>query len=315
MWKIFEGFTAQFTNFVKITNTSPTPTFLQGDVGVNLQTEPTKSRATANDTIRFYDTNDPGLLLATPTAIIHEWKQVQTGSATLNLIDWKLLFHKSGSALFNPFSTGSIFTPASGNLNQSVYVPASMSSTTTIMNNIPKVIFWKSSNAYFMVSISKTSGTYAGYAGIMTNSLAAVGYKHNVGAVIHDGEDLQLSILLSGIGIQFIEGVEQAYNTNVTVQSQVTEITPISSIGRPPTSQFSFSSVLNVIGGNLRFGFLNTTVLKVVTDPIEGIFLCSSASVSQSSGTIASYNSKYYLHLETISDGFIAHRKLLQLTT
>lgn len=315
VWKIFEELTAQWTNFAKITNASPTPVFLQGDVGSNLQTEPAKNRNGNNDTIRFYDKNDPGLLLATPQTIVYEWRVASSGATGVNSIDMRMLFHRSGSALYTPMATSTFVTGTTPGANISIYAP-SMAGTTTTMNNIPKVIFWKSSNIYVMMSIDKGTGEYRGYFGMVNTGLSCAGYKHNVGAITHDGDEINFGILFSGSGIQYLEGRTSDYGTTLSAQQTVTQINSMNSIGRSPTGLYTFSSINNIIGGNLKFGVLNTVTFKVVSDPLEGVLACSSTASPNNPGTITIYNNTYYLHLGSILDNTsYSHKLLLELGT
>lgn len=314
LWKIFEGFSAFFTNYVKITNASPTPTFLQGDVGSNLQTEPTKSRNVAGDSIRFYDTNDPGLLEATPRATVYTWVLNSTGGTGINLIDFQFGYHKSGDALqANPTGADAWLTGTASNVDISMYCP-NMAATTTIMSNIPKIIFWKSSNFYAFMAILKGSGLNAGYALWADSSMEYAGYKHNVGAITHDRVNILLGVGISGGGLMFVESIENDYAASQSSQTTgVTNITLLSSAGRPPTGLFTFSAIQNVIGSNLRMGYVNGNKIKVVSDPIEGLLLCSAAAVAGSAGLIETYNSKYYLLFGTINDGVVTHKVILEL--
>ncbi len=311
VWKLFEGLTAFFPNLVKITNSAPTPTFLQGDVGANLQTEPALNRSSSSDFIRFYDTNDPGLTLSPPRAIIYEWKVNSSGTVGMNLIDMKLLYHISGSALFNPFGTFS-FAQNTTDSRYSIYNP-NFPTTTTTMINVPKVIFWKSSNYYGFLPISKINGVTAGGFFMLPLSRTLQGYKHNVGAITNDGLNIHFTMLLTGLGMQYIEGSELEYATNTSSQTALTNISLLSSMGRPPTGLFIFNSLQNVIGGFLRIGYVNSTKIKILTEPIEGVLLCDGTAVNSSAGTIAQYSNKYYYHWYNYSDGFVNYRALIEL--
>jgi len=305
MWKVFEGFSAQFTNFVKITNSAPTPTFLRGHAGSNLQTEPLRDRAVTGDTIRFYNTNDPGLALATPQAMIYEWRVIAAGVFNQNLIDARLSFLVSGGTLYNPISTLA-FLNNEQILTRAGYAPT-MPNTTTLMANVPKCIFWKSSNLYMMMAIDKTTGGYRGFHAIYNG--AFTGYKHNVGAITHDGTNLDLAFMFSGEGTEFIEGVSSSYYASTSTLSNT--IVMQSSIGTPPSSAFTYSAKNNIIGGYMRWNLLRPTDWKVLTDNIEGVIVVGSGAVSTNIGSIQSYNSKYYLIAPALNDGATNTQRLL----
>lgn len=304
LWKLFEGLTAFDSTYKKITNASPTPSFLQGAVGSGFQTEPAKnSNATGN--IRFYKTDDPGLSQATPSCFIHDW--VDEGSyANLALIRFRHLV--SGGTIYAPTNTAYVQTGA-GVLNSLYY--NGWSTTGTVMASIPKVIFWKSSNATAIMAINKSTGAVAGGALWFTPNIS--GYKHNVGAITQGLHSNVIFLINLNAGTHWIEG-----GTNESEADQsalVSKLSPICSAGWLPSSLFTFNSINNLIGGKLRMAVVNNSTYKYVSDEIEGVLLAHPTAAASAIGTILQFNTKYYLHWATISDGRANHRVLLELGT
>ena len=311
LWKLFEGLSAFDSNIIKITNASPTPTFLQGEAGTALQTEPAKNRATNGDYLRFYMANDVGLSQTPASAIVYEMKLVNATNSAYSICAFKLRHIIDGSAVYAPSTDGDLFSGTSAALTQNFYVPL-FGTTTTTMSNIPKIFFWKSANANGIMGINKNDGTYQG-GGIWYNPSIS-GYRHNVG-VITDGVDARLTVInnLAGGGAGYIEAFTQTYQA--VANALASGLSPLCSAGSMPTNLFTFSAINNLIAGKLRFGMKHDSQIKLITDEIEGIILANPTAVSIGYGQIYSWNSKYYMQHSIISDGRESHRILLELGT
>ena len=310
LWKLFEGLSAFDSNIVKITNASPTPTFLQSEAGTTLQTEPAKNRATVGDYLRFYMTNDPGLSQTPANAVVYEMK-LTTGNSSYPICAFKLRHIIDGSAVYAPSTDGDTFPLSGTSIGQNFYVPL-FATTTTTMSNIPKIFFWKSANANGIMGINKNDGTYQG-GGLWYNPSIS-GYRHNIGAIT-EGINARLTIINNpyGNGTGYIEPFTQTYQA--LVSSLVSGLSPLGSAGSMPTNLFTFSSINNLIAGKLRFGMKHDSQIKLVTDEIEGIILANTTAVNIGYGQIYSWNSKYYMQHSIISDGRESHRILLELGT
>jgi hypothetical protein len=310
LWKLFEGLSAFDSNIVKITNASPTPTFLQSEAGTTLQTEPAKNRATTGDYLRFYMTNDPGLSQTPANAVVYEMNFTSPGT-TNSVCSFKLRHIIDGSAVYAPSGDSDTLSGYSTTSGQLFYI-CNIYSTTTTMSNISKLVFWKSANANAVMGISKVDGTYQG-GGIWYNPSIS-GYRHNVG-VITNGVNARLTVINNpyGNGAGFIEPFTQTYQASPSALAS--GLSPLCSAGSMPTGLFTFSSINNLIAGKLRFGMKHDSQIKLVTDEIEGIILANTTAVNIGYGQIYSWNSKYYMQHSIISDGRESHRILLELGT
>ena len=311
LWKIMEGLLAFDSNIKKITNTSPTPTFLQGEVGSNLQTEPARSRSTTGDSIRFYHANDPGLLESPQHAIVYEFRVGATSGYGLNL--FRVRFVKDGSAVYAPGSDSDILNTGNSTNIYHMYNFGIGSPTFTDMSLIPKVIFWKSANVNAIMAVNKSTSLFAG--GFIWANPAFAGYRNTVGAIT-DGVDHRCSVHFNAAsGSSFIEAFTQTYAGSPT--TVVGGLSPICLAGQLPTGLFSFNSVSNLIHSYLRIGIKNDASLKSVSDQLEGIVLANPTAANQSYASVYRYtaDSTWYLHFGLINDGRETHKLLLELGT
>jgi hypothetical protein len=309
LWKIFEELATFDINIKKITNAAPTPAWLQGEVGANLQTEPSLDRASNGDSIKFYMTNDPGLAKTPPSAIIYEWRMLMS-LIYYGLFTVRVRHLISGGTAYGPGADGIIVSGQSTPIAEQAYEPP-FPSTTTAMVNIPKIIFWKSNNANLMMAIGKDDASYRGYLCWLNPSVT--GYRHNIGAVT-EGMDARSTIFMNANkGCTFIEPFSETYNGSLN--SLVTGLSPLNSAGSMPTGLFTFSGRNNLMAGKLRFGILNNSALKLISAEIDGIILANPTAANFLAGQIYQYNNNYYLHGNTINDGREDHKVLFLLGT
>ncbi len=307
LWKLLEGLAAFDNNIKKITDSSPTPVFLRSGVGSNLQTEPSYNRNVAGDSIKFYMANDPGLTKSPQSAVIYEMKIVITnyGLCTIKV------HHKiDGSTTYSPIADNVIVSGSSADPTQNlVYLP--FSSTTTNKELIPKLIFWKSSNANLIMSIDKSDQSYKGYV-VWYNPIFS-GYRNNVGAITEGLTHRATVFTNANNGFTFIEGMTPHYYGNLS--SLGSDLSPLNSGGSMPEGLFTFNSANNLIAGRLRFGIRKNSELKTVSNEIEGILLANATAAPYLAGQINKYNTKYYLHGNLMSDGRANHKVLFELGT
>lgn len=304
MWKLFEGLSAFDTTIKKITNASPTPTFLQGSVGSGFQTEPAQN-ANGTGTLRFYKTNDAGLSQTPASAIICEWND---GGSYASLFFNYFRYLIDGGALYSPSTTNTV---QNGAVSQNSVYYNGWTTTGTVNANVPKVIFWKSSNANCLMAINKNTGAYQGCLIWFTPVIS--GYKHTVGAITQGlHSNFIVSVNVAG-GTHYMEGIAQQSEGSSTVIGN--SLSPLCSAGILPSSVFTFSSVNNLIGGKLRFAVNNDSTFKIISEEIEGVLLVNPSAASAAVGQISQFNSTYYLNCGNISDGRVTHKILLELGT
>lgn len=311
MWKIFDAWRTFDTRITLITASSPTPTFLQGEVGT-IVSEPTKSASTANQTIRFYMSDDPGLSESTPTAIVYAMDTTADVASNISLFAWRLRFAKSGSTTYAP-ATGGILGLEDGgitvyNNNNTVGLGYS-GSTTTTMSQVPSIIFYKSANLFGMFSIRKDTAVIAGGGFFVKPTWS--GYMNTSGA-LNEGVNLNLiAWFRNDLGTAYFEGVSNiiagAYNTNNG------NLNLIQLGGLMPSSTFTVSGVVYLISGVMRVAVVSATLFKVVSDELEGLIYAHGSALTAGNGTISVYNSKYYLNLGTHTDGVNSVRLALEL--
>lgn len=310
LWKLFEEFSSFDTTVRKITNSSPTPTFLQSYVGSNLQSEPALNRAVAGDSIRWYKTDDPGLSQTPANTVFYEWKIMHTGfpqfftTRIYHLID--------GGTLYNPTTDGTFHILSTTIGNSPIFI--NVYATTTVMADVPKIIFYKSNGLLVIMGINKTTGTDMSYA-LLFNPVFT-GYKVGIGSttegVNHRGLLFILRSKLQGV----FEAYAPVFNTNAggggaTVAAG---LDIMNSGGSMPSSLFSFNSENNLMAGKLRLGIKHDTIVKTISEEIEGVRLVNpSVATLPGIGAIAIFNGKYFLGLNTIHDGRQDHKMLLEL--
>jgi hypothetical protein len=312
MWQIFDAMRTFDTRIKLITASSPTPAFLQGVVG-SLVSAPAKNTSTTTNTIRFYMSDDPGLSQATPNAIVYELAKFTSATSGYIIFFPRVKHLVSGGTLFVPTTSSwvSELWTANNNTDQACMWMAN-GGTTTTMSLIPKIIFWKTSNSFMLMSINKANGVPLGTMGFTYKGWA--GYKHNVGAIT-EGLDINGMVGFNGrtFGVAF-EGITQ---TSVQAFNSVNGgLSIINSSGRLPSNLFTFSGINNVMFGKIWLcSATDTTFIIQQTSALEGIFTANTIAVSVGAGTIYQYNTKYYLVGFNFNDGRDTWRILFELGT
>ena len=147
VWKISDGFRAFDSNVVLISGSHPDiPDFLRNESG-SITDEPAKSATGQHQTVKFYMLNDIGLSGSSPNAFVYEWGTSRDVIPNNSLISVAIRHKISGSAAYYPFNSGSITIDDNGSSGTSTSCMVKWGhagSTTTDMEDIPKVIFWKS---------------------------------------------------------------------------------------------------------------------------------------------------------------------------
>lgn len=309
MWKLFTEMANFDANIKMITNSSPTPTFLQPYAGSSaFFTEPAKDRSVSNETIRFYMANDVGLSQSPQNAIIYEWKVHPTSSTNYSICYVKIYHLVNGGTLYQPGGDTDIFGGASGEI-YSLYQRTNWSTTTTDFNLIHKVIYWKSSNANAIIAIDKITGAYRGF--WMWFNPTFIGYRANIG-VITEGLNHRAVISLNAAnGNALLEAFTPLYS--FVANSIPTYLSTLTSAGRMPSQLLNFNSTNNLIANKIRFAVYTDSTLKSVSDEIEGVRVTNAGQVAVTSGSIVQYNTQYYIKLNGINDGRDTYIVLLQL--
>lgn len=310
LWKIFEGMSTFDSNIKKITNTSPTPSFLQSEAGTTLQIEPAKNRTVNGDFIRFYMTNDAGLSQTPSSATIYEMSIVNYNYPDRGMLSFKIKHKIDGQSVYAP--SNELFNTADpyGNYANTFY-GVTFSYYTSTKAEIPKIIMWKSANANVMSVIDKVNGGTRG--GLIWYNPIITGYRNNIG-IITNGLNTRLTILGNiKEGSCYIEPFTQ--NCESSIGSIVSGLFPLCSAGSLPTNLFTFNNINNLIAGKLKFSMKNNTQIKLITDEIEGIILANPTAVSLSYNQIYKWNNKYYIVFGTINDKIEKQMILLELGT
>ncbi len=310
MWKIFTGMQAFDPHIKIITSSTPTPAFLQSEAGV-IQSEPVQNATNTNRNLRFYYDNDAGLLQSPQSALIYEMTTQSTSTGYLIVFWLRIRFKVDGSTLFTPPSGSFLWEGwTDNNWAQQVCMWQISSSTTNVMANVPKMIFWKSQNANMIMTISKVDGACRGVLTWFTPTWT--GYKHNVGAITQ-GANFSSVAFMNGTGFGgYIEGFSESYEADS--DSMVNDLSFTNSAGRLPTNLFTFGGVNNLVGGNLWVSILNNTDFKALTsNAIEGILLANTTAANMNAGSIYVYNTKHYLHGGNCYDGRNYYKALYEL--
>ena len=304
LWKIFSLYSAFDTNVKLITNSYPTPSFLQSEAGTNLQTEPELNRSVIGDFIRFYRTDDLGLVQSTPNAIIYEWRIQSINSLSLCTI--RLRSKISGDTTYTPGEDDNIINGNTNNHTQAMYILPSTSATWVLNDSninglFGNLIFWKSSNANLIMSIKPSDNSFLGYWLYFTCGFT--GFRSGIGTITN-GQHINCRISLPPFGTgAYIEAVTKNYNA--TAMSNCPDnLSPIVLAGQLPSSLFSISGEDRLIYSKLRFGVKSDSQFKIISDEIEGVIVGHQAATG-AVGTIQKYNpnNQYYLHGHAINDG------------
>lgn len=321
MWKMWAGMSTFNTNFKLITNSSPTPTFLQGATA-GLVAEPAQSRSTASDVIRFYDTTDPGLSQATPCAFIHEIAMYSTSNYFYYGF-YKKLYHlmSGGSVVDSGITNANWCAGTQTSAEQHIYQLNGAYGTTTTMADIPKIVFWKSSNVFMMYGINKADNTQRGAMVLSSGAMNYTAYRHAVGLCTM-GLNFNASFGVGGLsssnpGLYFYDAFSNTLAVNLVGSGLSSNITPVCSAGVMNTAIMNWDSADHLLSGKLRFGAFSDTALhifKALSDEIEGIKILNSGQAGIGTyGTIQIFEGKYYLNYGNISDGRVAQRMIFEL--
>ncbi|MEM3091536.1 MAG: hypothetical protein QXD05_00160 [Candidatus Pacearchaeota archaeon] len=305
MWKIFDLLRNFDSNVKLITNSDPTPTFLQNEVGV-LTSEPAQSRSTANDTINFYLANDPGLSQNPKSVLIFAFKTASVASYN-SLFEVNVSFKIEGGTKTTPII---LTSGSSSNTNQFAYGIETISSTFTDMSLAPKLLLWKSSNANLIMGIRKSNGDYYG-SGLIVNPSYA-GYKTNIGSITEGLNFRAVAALTANPYHSFYEGFGN-FGSAQTGASPPSGLSPLTSAGSLPTALLTWGGNQYAITSKLRIGITDGANVKAVSDEIEGLYLVNPNAVAGNYGTISLINNKYYLKAGAVHDGRETHRIILEL--
>jgi len=253
--------------------------------------------------------NDPGLSKSPPSATIYEWKlsNISYGLCTVKV------HHKiQGSSTYSPISDNVIIDGAATTVEASmIRTYFGGSPTTSNFNSIPKVIFWKSSNANLVMAINKADQSYQGY--LVWYNPTFNGYRHNMGAITEGLNHRATLFTNANNGFAFIEGFVPHYYANISGLGA--DLSPLCSAGSMPTGLFTFGSANNLIAGKLRWAIKKDSELKVISNEVEGILLANPSAANYLAGQIYKYNTKYYLHGNNMNDGRVNHKVLFELGT
>jgi hypothetical protein len=310
LWKVFDAWRTFDTRITLITASSPTPTFLQAEVGTILSV-PAKNASSTNQTIRFYMNDDPGLAEATPNAMVFEMHTGPDISSSVALFNFQLRFVKSGSATTT--TSGDIFGIRDAGItiynNNSPLALGYSTSTTTTTGLIPKVIFYKSGNLFGLFGIRKDTAVIAGGGFFVKPTWS--GYINTSGS-LDEGVNLNaITWFLNSVGQACYEGFSNtalgSYNA-INAQNNMILLG-----GLMPSSTFTVSGVVYLISGVVRVAINNNTNFKAVTNELEGLIYAHSSALTAGTGTISVYNNKYYLNLGSHSDGTWSPRLALEL--
>lgn len=309
MWKIFDALRTFDTRVTLITASSPTPTFLQGEVGT-IVSEPAKSASSANQTISFYFNDDPGLTESTPTAIVYQWTTQADIASNVSLFSWILKFAKSGSATYAPSATniyGQFDAATTAYSNVNTVTLGFTSGSTTVMANIPKIIFYKTNQLIGIFSIRKDTGVIAGGGYFVRPTWTGV---LNTSGTPDEGLNISLAVWFFNNGGQVVfEGVNNLQLGTYVTANGNNDVIKLG--GLMPSSTFSISGVVYLISGVIRIAVSYPTLYKLVSDELEGVIYAHASALTADPGTISVYNSKYYLNLGSIGDSI--HKHALEL--
>lgn len=314
IWQFVQGLIAFDSNFTIITSSSPTPSFLQAEVGTVTSAPAKNAAGTMNQAaIRLYRADDPGLSQTPQSAIIYEINTTSDVGGNNNLFALALRFKISGGTTYAPTTLG-VLTANDNNVGSSLNCIISLgfaTSTTTTMSNIPKLIFIKTSDSTLVMAIKKSDGSCMGY-GYIINPSSLTSYKHNVG-VCTEGLHLRSTIFINALGgASGIEGVTQTFAGQLTAGTP-SGITLLTSSGQLPANQFTYSGNNYYMSNKLRVGLNDGSLFKSISGEIEGVLLLNS-SVAGNAGSIISLNSVYYLFGTTLSDGRDTYKILFRLS-
>lgn len=313
VWQVFQGLKAFDSNVVMVSSSGDTPSWLAPHSGTIMST-PAKNATTANQRINWYYKNDLGLSGSIPNVFVYEWGTTADVANSNSGISVGIRHIISGSPAYYPFTSGSIVSSneaGTGPVENSMYAVSFSAGTTTIMNAIPNVIFWKSKNANMVMGINKIDGAYRGY--LMWHNPSYIGYM--ITSSLVDGNNFRAVVFNNAAnGFTWEEGFTQNYETDLNGSPLPTYLSRLSSAGLMPTMQFTISGSAAPLTSKLNLGLTYMTEFKAVSEELEGVYLTNSTAYSSSAGTITQFhNSKYYLACNTLNDGITAHKLLVEI--
>lgn len=307
LYKIGQALISFDSNLKIVTNSSPTPSWLQSSVGSGLATEPAMNRSVTSDSIRFYWVNDLGLSASTPHCWVWELKAAGATGGNSKISSF-IFWVNSSTGAYSPLATTSVADTTTANTG---FFTTSYTTSTTVMAYVPKIIFRRSSNAMHLVAINKVTNAYAGMISIYMPVIASA-YRPTIGACTHaDNIHFYFSHNNNG-GMSYIEPFTQNYYASSTARSTATY--QFTSCGHPPSTLFTFNSANNMIAGKYKFGLKNDTNLILVTEEIEGLLVVNNLNNSLGNyGGIILVNGTYYLNGHYFSDGLNTFKTLYYL--
>lgn len=315
LWQWLQGLIAFDSAWKIITAGSPTPVFLQGEVGT-FTTAPALNRSVATDYFTLYRSDDPGLSAGTPNCCVYRFTNGH--NSTYVMCYPKLTYLKSGVALYNPAGVVIFSGTTSGYANKAVSCVFG-GTTNTITTVTRKTIFWKSSHLVMTMDISKADGSVTAFQAYLLPHIWT-GYISN--AIISNGVNFHMTGALnaydsapSGSGWAFIAGMTSDYFESGSSVPDRTTLLP--SAGVLPSTMFSVAGTSYLISGKLAVSAHHLANYKAISPALEGIIIANPSAVVGSFGATVQYNGVWYLVGPLINSGRSTtdtYRILFQLT-
>lgn len=288
------------------------------------------TNATSNGNIRFFFSDDPGLTASTSSisanCIVHNWSYITTmASVNEGYIISYVIFSLSGNSLYKKTSLSSdssvsfVFSSSENVASKMIAQHDGYASSTTIMNDIPKMIYWRSNDVIAMLAVDKDTTAVKGshflrikphWQGFSSSASAT----SSSGTIIN-GENFNAIIQInSAYGALVFEGFNMFVSESGTSYANTDGLTNISSAGKLPNVAFSVSSLVKVVTSKLRMSLQPTATPKFIctSDELDNILLSDSSLYAVS--TIQLINGNYYLVNGLITDGKHNYNLLLQLS-
>jgi len=312
MWKLFDALRTFDDRITLITSESATTLAWMTASSANIQSEPVITRATINDKIRFYMSNDTGLSASLPSAVVYEW-WIYNSTSYYGNFGVSIGHIISGSTYV--LDLDRLIANIDNTLINNAFYWLINTATTTVMNNIPKAVFWKSSNATALIAISKADNTFRGgyvfgYPDVVS------GYRETTGSLV-EGENVQANVSFNFAGgCTFVNHFGATKEGSLTILSSTISI--LGSVGYLPTQMLVYSSSNHMMFGKFRFSCVELSGIPEieVTEELEGLYFTNSTNATLPSfGGIAQYGTNYYISMGNNSDGRITHRLFLDLGT
>lgn len=313
--QIFGGLTAFDSNMQEVTaSNTACPTWLQALSG-NLLGTVSQSSTDANIYLRFFRLDDPGLTASPPNCMMYRWQRLNYTATERNRIWHRMEYAVSGVGVKTEVTgTGSSdlwrYSFESGR-SYSLYHTSNYSSSDP--NVFPKVMYWKSDNANFLMGIDKADNSHRG-GGCISFHPNFSGYTltGSVSGDIHIGENLN-TIFYIGLGGGC--GVFDGPTTEQRVDklSKPSEVSVISSVGKLPSLSLSLSGQQRIVVSKFAMALqTDNNVITAVSEAMDSAYLVHNDVGG--SGEIVLYNSNYWLLDGYINDGLRTFDIALQLS-